>query len=337
MSNRIENVMKFIIAGIILGMCLTGCGRKDKPDVRGLVRQVTIGRLDRDVFALDTLKVDLQGIREKYGRYFDIYTGGVLDLGVGADADRLLRLFIQDSVMREVADSVAVAYPDMRLQEEQLAKAWAYYAYYFPNRMIPQVYAHISGFNQSVVVDSAAIGISLDNYLGEECVFYSMLAVPVPMYARKKMTGGDIARDALSGWLSAEFPFRPQKNDLISGMIYQGKIIYLLEKLFPDEPLSWVLGFTPEQEEWCRNSESQIWGFLIENDYLFSTQQRLMMKYLNDAPFTSGMPVESPGKTVVWTGYRIVRKYMDKTKADLEALMQEQDYHKILRVAGYRP
>ena len=75
----------------------------------------------------------------------------------------------------------------------------------------------------------------------------------------------------------------------------------------------------------------------MENDYLFSTQQRLIMKYLNDAPFTSGMPVESPGKTVVWTGYQIVKKYMDKTEISLEALMQEQDYHKILRVAGYRP
>ncbi len=332
-------MMKFVIAGIILGLCLAGCRQKNRPDVRNLVREVEIKRLDKDLFSLDTSRIDLQKIREKYGRYFDIYTGGVLDLRVSSDSGfiRLLGLFIQDPVMREVSDSVAVAYPDMQKQEEQLSGAWAYYAYYFPDRIVPQVYTHISGFNQSVVVDSAAIGVSLDNYLGEQCVFYSMLAVPVPMYARKKMTGNDIVRDALSGWLSAEFPFRPRKNDLISGMLYQGKVVFVLEKLFPGESQSWLLGFTSEQEEWCRNSESQIWGFLVENDYLFSTQQRLIMKYLNDAPFTSGMPVESPGKTVVWTGYQIVKKYMDKTEISLEALMQEQDYHKILRVAGYRP
>lgn len=331
--------MKFIIAGIILGVWLAGCRQKDKPDIRNLVKEVEIKRLDRDIFALDSLCPDFRNIREKYGRYFDIYTGGILNLGVSSDTNfvHLLSLFIKDPVMREVADSVAVAYPDMQQQEKQFAEAWAYYAYYFPDRIIPQVYAHISGFNQSVVVDSAAIGISLDNYLGEKCIFYSMLAVPIPMYARRKMTGNDIVRDALSGWINAEFPFRPRKNDLISGMIYQGKITYLLEKLFPDESQSWLLGFTPEQEEWCRNSESQIWGFLIENDYLFSTQQRLLMKYLNDAPFTSGMPAESPGKTVGWTGYQIVRKYMDKAKVSLETLMLEQDYHKVMRVAGYRP
>lgn len=331
--------MKFVIAGIILGICLSGCVRKGQPNVKNLIKEVHIKRLDKDVFALDTLHMDVSELRREYGRYLDVYTGGVLDLGVSSDSGfvRLFRLFVQDPVMREVADSVAAAYPDMREQEKQFAEAWAYYRYYFPDRTIPRIYAHTSGFNQSVVVDSAAIGISLDNYLGEKCVFYSMLAVPVPMYARRKMTRDDIVRDAVSGWLSAEFPFKPQKNDLISGMLYQGKLVFLMEKLFPGKAQSWLLGFTPEQEEWCRNSESQIWGFLIENDYLFSTRQHLMMKYLNDAPFTSGMPVESPGKTVVWTGYRIVRKYMDKTDVTIEALMQEQDYHKILRVAGYRP
>lgn len=331
--------MKFIVVGIILGISLFGCHYKDKPNVKKMMREVEIKRLDQDVFALDTVLPDLHGIGEKYGRYFDLYTDGVLNLGKSSDPDfvRLFQLFIKDSIMREVADSVAVAYPNMQKQEKQFAEAWAYYAYYFPGRVIPEIYTHISGFNQSIVVDSVAIGISLDNYLGEKCIFYSMLAVPVPMYARRKMTEDDIVRDALSGWLGVEFPYRPQKNDLISGMLYQGKMIYLLEKLFPEQPTFWLLGFTSEQEAWCQNNETQIWGFLVENDYLFSTEQRLLMKYLNDAPFTSGMPTDSPGKTVGWTGFQIVKRFMNKSNIGLEALMAEQDYHKILRVAGYRP
>lgn len=67
-------------------------------------------------------------------------------------------------------------------------------------------------------------------------------------------------------------------------MIYQGKIMYLLQQILPEEKGYRLLGFTAEQEEWCRNNEEQIWRFLIENDYLFSTQQRIMTKYLNDAP-----------------------------------------------------
>lgn len=330
--------MKFIVVGIILGVLLSGC-KGNKPDIRHLVHPVKIGRLDKDVFSLDTLSPNLSSLRKKYGHYLDAYTAGVLNLGTVADSGftDLFCLFIRDAVMREVADSVACVYSDLKPQERQLSQAWAYYAYYFPRHTIPQVYTHISGFNQSIIVDSAAIGISLDNYLGEHCIFYDMLSVPVPLYARKKMTGEDMVRDALAGWLSTEFPFVPVKNDLISGMIYQGKMVYLLEKLFPDKPVHWLLGYSPEQEQWCGNNESQIWGFLIENDYLFTTRQKLIMKYLSDAPYTSGMPIESPGKTVVWTGLQIVRKYMEKQQISLEDLMKEQDYHKILRVSGYRP
>lgn len=331
--------MKFIVAFIFLVVWLSGCRNGANPEVSELVREVKIGRLDVDLFALDTLNPDLKPLQKKYGRYLDTYTFGVLNLGLTADSGfvDLLSLFIKDPVIREVADSVSKNYPDMQEQEKALAQAWAYYRYYFPERTVPQVYTHISGFNQSIIVDSVAVGISLDNYLGERCAFYSMLAVPVPMYARKKMTGDDIARDVMSAWLTTEFPFRPLKNDLISGMIYQGKIVWLLEKMFPEGAHHWLLGFTPGQELWCRNNESQIWGFLIENEYLFSTQQKLMLKYLNDGPYTSGMPVESPGKTVVWSGWKIVGKYMEKTGSTIEELMQEQDYHKILRVSGYRP
>ena len=61
------------------------------------------------------------------------------------------------------------------------------------------------------------------------------------------------------------------------------------------------------------------------------------MKYLNDAPFTSGMPTESPGRAVVWTGLQIVKKYEEKKGISLPDLMEEQDYRQILRSAGYRP
>lgn len=331
--------MKFIIKVIILGLLLGGCKGAGGPDVKKFWQEVQVRRLDTDLFGLDTLQPDIFALQAKYGSFLDVYTRGVLQIGSTADAEfrDLLLLFLKDSVMREVADTVGRRYPDLLHQEKELADAWAYYRYYFPERKIPQVYATISGFNQSVIVDTDAVGIGLDNYLGENCWFYDMLAVPIPLYARKKMTDQDIVKDVLMAWMQREFVFRPLKNDLISGMVYQGKLVYALGRLLPEQPTCRLLGFTPEQGNWCENNEDRIWGFLIENDYVFSTQQRLMMKYLNDAPYTSGMPTESPGKTLVWTGLRIVEKYMDKTDSTLGELMKEQDYHKILRTSGYRP
>lgn len=331
--------MKFIVKVIILGMAFAGCRNAGNPDVKNFRQEVRIQRLDRDLFNRDTLNPDLTTLRERYGRFLDVYTGGVLQLGTVADSGfrDLLCLFLRDSVMREVADTVGCRYPDLQQQERELADAWAYYRYYFPGQKIPGVYAGISGFNQSMIVDTASIGIGLDNYLGEDCWFYDLLAIPIPRYARKKMTDQDIVKDVLMAWLQRQFIFRPLKNDLISGMIYQGKLVYVLARLQPDQSGFRLFGFTPEQWTWCENNEKQIWQFLIENEYVFSTQQRLMLKYLNDAPYTSGMPVESPGKAVVWTGFRVVEKYMEKHDFTLEELMKEQDYHKILRMSGYRP
>jgi len=331
--------MKFIISGIIPMLLLAGCLGKSRPDVRTLRKPVVIERLDQDLFALDPGQPDITALQQKYGHYLDIYARGVLQLGPVADSGfcDLLKYFLNDSVMREVADTVLRRYPDLRRQEQELEEAWAYYRYYFPAHGVPEIYAHLSGFNQSVIVDSAVVGVGLDNYLGPDCIFYDMLAVPVPKYMRKKMTADDMVRDVMVGWLQSQFAFRPQTNDLISGMIYQGKIVYLLEKLFPAHTPAWSMGYEPEQWTWCENNESRIWEFLIGNEYIFSTQQRLIMKYLNDAPYTSGMPVESPGRVLVWTGYRMVSKYMERAEVSLEELMRDQDYHRLMRKAVYRP
>lgn len=331
--------MKFYIIYIVFLVFIAGCKNDDRPDVSKLLKEKRIVRFDREMQTIDKEHPDVEGLQKKYGPYFKVYTSGVLQLGEQSDADFpvLFSLFLKDSILNEIMDTVAFRYKDMGRQERELSEAWAYYGWYFPDRIIPEVYTHVSGFNQSVIVDSAFVSVSLDNYLGEDCIFYSMLANPIPMYIRKKMTDQNIVKDVMTGWLSTEFPFYPKKNDLVSGMLYQGKICYLLSKVLPEYEKSRLFDFSKEQLEWCENNESQIWEFLIENDYLFSTQQTLIMKYLGESPFTSGMPTESPGRSVVWTGDKVVEAYVKKTNISPEELMKEQDYHKILRIAGYRP
>lgn len=325
-----------IICIIFLGLTLACTSGRKSTDRSN---EFTIVRFERHLFALDHASPDISKLAAEDAAFLKLYVGGVLQLGKVGDPELpgLLSLFLQDSIILEVYDSVALAYPDMEMQEKELAGAFVHYAGYFPAKAIPTVYTYISGFNQSVVVDSNLIGISLDNYLGENCVFYKILATPIPRYICRRMTGREIVRDALYGWGSAEFPFHPDRLDLLSGIIYQGKLIYLLEKLLPDYEQERLFGYTKEQMEWCRDNEGDIWKFMVDNEYLFENQQMLFRKYLNEAPFSSGMPAESPGKAVVWCGYQIVRAYVKKENCSLEELMAEQDFHKILRRSGYRP
>jgi hypothetical protein len=61
------------------------------------------------------------------------------------------------------------------------------------------------------------------------------------------------------------------------------------------------------------------------------------MKYVSEGPTTGGFPKESPGNLGQWIGYRIVKSYMEKQPDNLMALMNENDYKKILHDSGYKP
>ena len=69
--------LKFLLILIILGFWFSGCKRNPAPEVRNLLKDTKIGRLDLDLFRLDTVLPDWGVLQKKYGRYWDTYTIGV--------------------------------------------------------------------------------------------------------------------------------------------------------------------------------------------------------------------------------------------------------------------
>ncbi|MDR0982604.1 MAG: hypothetical protein LBM07_05105 [Culturomica sp.] len=327
-----DKLQKFFFISIVF-LLLVGCGEKVSPV------EMNIVRFDKILFSLNHEHPDIKTISSDDYPFFNMYAIGVLQMPDvnSPEFPELLSLFLTDSTINIINDSVEHAYPQMDMQERELSSAFGYYKHYFPFATLPKVYSCISGLNQSIITDSVMIGIGLDNYLGEDYIFYRLLAEPVPKYIRKKMTANHIVRDVIYGWLTASYPFHPEKLDLISGMIYQGKICYLMEKLLPAYSQERIFNFDKTQLHWCKDNEVEMWEFLLSGELIFNNTPFVLNKYLNDAPFSSGMPQESPGRAVVWSGYRIIRQYVDNSGASLSDLMQEQDYHKILRLSKYRP
>lgn len=329
MKLQVRNVVLGLMLAVIIAAC-TGDAETE---------MVRFRRFDKTLFSLDRSNPDLSQLESCDMTFLSLYADGVLRLGRPGQPNfnHYLSLFLSDTTIREIADSVFVHYPSMESQERDLSKACALVRKYFSKMRIPNFYTHISGFNQSVIVDTAVLSVSLDAYLGENCPFYKMLAVPEPSYMRRYMTEDNIVRDIMYGWMSSEFVYRPKQNDLVSGMIYQGKLMYLLELLLPDYTKERRFKFTEAQMQWCEGNEGAMWNFVIENGYLFDSSQMIFRKYLNDAPFSSGMPSASPGRAIYWNGYQIIRAYEEKTDCTLDELMSEQDYHKIMRISSYHP
>jgi hypothetical protein len=78
----------------------------------------------------------------------------------------------------------------------------------------------------------------------------------------------------------------------------------------------------------------------VENDLLYSTDLRQYSGVITDGPFSKGqnVPQESSPRMAIWTGWQIVRAYMEKNKTlGLATLMQDTNYESILKKSAYKP
>jgi len=329
----------FILISMI--MIFVSCQKNPlKINVSKVDLSLNIKRLDRDIFKVtpENKQVAIKELSQAYGSFFVDYNENILALGNPSDSlySTYLNTFLTDSmrvISRIKIDSV---FNDMSGLQKKLEDGFRHYKYYFPNNQIPEIITIISGFNQSVVMTRYAIGISLDNYLGAKCPYYVMLGLPE--YKRQNMYSDKIPTDVLYNWGISEFGINESKNDLISNMIYQGKMLYFLDAMFPEEPDYLKFGDKPEKLEWCKKNESVMWTYLIEHRLLFTTDWMNIVRFVGPAPFTSAFTTDSPGRAGAWLGWQIVKKYMKKnSEISLQALMSENDYQKILNDSGYSP
>ncbi len=326
---------------VSMALITISCHRNPlKIDVSGINLNLEIKRLDQELFTVtpDNAKVKIPKLRKEYGRFFDSYSENIIAIGSPSDSlyPTYLNSFLSDSMRVLSRLKIDSVFKDMSVIRKKLEDGFKHYKYYFPQKTVPQIITILSGFNQSVALNNEAIGISLDNYLGAECKFYSMLGVA--QYKRENMHSAKIPFDVLYSWGISEFEFDESKTNLISNMVYYGKILYFLDAMYPEDPDYLKIGYQPEKLEWCIKNEPGMWTYLIEHKLLFNTERMNIVRFIGPAPFTSTFTNESPGRTGIWIGWQIVKQYMKKNPGiTLPELMSDNDYQGILNKSGYSP
>ena len=326
---------------VLMAMITISCHRNPlKIDVSDIDINLEIKRLDLELFKVTSVNanVKIPELQKEYGKFFDAYNENIIGLGNPSDSlyPTYLNSFLTDSMRIQSVLKIDSVFKDLTVIRKKLEDGFKHYRYYFPQNTVPQIITILSGFNQSVALNNEAIGISLDNYLGPDCPFYSMLGVA--QYKKENMHSGKIPFDVLYSWAISEFEFDESKTTLIANMIYYGKMLYFLDAMFPDEPDHLKIGYQPEKLEWCIRNEPGMWTYLIEHKLLFNSERMNIVRFIGAAPFTSTFTNESPGRTGIWLGWQIVRQYMKKNpNVTLPSLMTENDDQKILNESGYSP
>lgn len=280
----------------------------------------------------DTLR--LEYMSEKYGYFWEVYRQHIISLPNDDSFADSLRAFQENKHYQEAYRKLKKVYGSY--DALALKQAIQRYHHHFPERLKPIVVTFYGGFNYPVVATDSVLGVGLELFLGKDSRFYEALAQKYPRYMHQQFQPDYLPALAMKGWLETEFPL-PHQN-FLAQMIHQGRLQYILGQLLPSTPDSILMGYSQKQIDWCEASESSIWRFIIEQDLLYNTNQVSIAKYLNPAPFTRGMPQESPGRVVSWVGWQIVKEYMKKNPSEsLNDLMRIADAQYLLNESKYKP
>lgn len=328
-----------------LGMLFTACNKHRKIDVSNIPVDVKIERFDQDFDSLRIKPMDEQAgvLYKKYGVFYTDFIERVMRAGAARDTAYFGRLkaIFADKSYQDLKHDVDSVYPNLDKQNMELTDAFRRIKYYYPKKNLPKVYAYFSGFQAQTSIGDGYIGIGLDLFLGANSRFYPSLITAFPRYVSRRFTPGNITPRVVED-IAREDMFLENENDksLLSKMIYNGKIMYFMDQTLPDVADSTKIGYTDKQLKWCESFKGDIWGYFLNEELLYNSDYQAIQKYLNEAPFTPGLGVEneSAPKLAVWTGWQIVRQYMEKHPAvSLQQLMANNDAQKILNASGYRP
>ncbi|PKP17286.1 MAG: hypothetical protein CVU05_15810 [Bacteroidetes bacterium HGW-Bacteroidetes-21] len=318
------------------------CGEKSKelPDISNSTVELKYYNFYKDFPGENpTVSPDtVLALFKKYPVFFNLFNRYVIAIGGPENKDFtvLTQAFCSDHMIRDLYNQCIDVHGDLAGLKMQMNTAFKYYHEYFPTHPVPEVYFYISGLNQSVVIDSQLLAIGIDKFLGSNNKYYQQLGLP--QYQRKRMIPEMMTVDAMMAWAESEFPASDSSDNILNSMIYYGKLQYMLEYVLPEMSDSVLFSFSSQQWDWCEKNEKKMWTWFIENKMLFESNPMEIRRFTADGPFTTQFSKDSPARTGVWLGWRIIHKYMSKnSKITLQELMENEDGQKILRDSGYNP
>ncbi|MEB8330145.1 gliding motility lipoprotein GldB [Flavobacteriaceae bacterium KMM 6897] len=312
---------------LILGLCfiLIGCGndQKVKEEVQNINIDVKVLRFDRDFS--DAGPLDIPGLKNTYPYLFPAQY-----------SDSVWEAKLKDTLQVELLYEVGMAFPNFDKETQDLELFFKHVKYYFPNINIPTVVTITSDvdYNNRVILADSLLIIGLDNYLGQDHKFYGGIQKYISFGLGKEYLVSDVAAA-----FAKKVNSLPRDRTFLSQLIYYGKELYLKDKLLPLETDAKKIGYSQEELDWAKVNEEMIWRYFIERELLYSTDTKLGIRFLDQAPFSKfqlELDNESPGRIGRFIGWEIVRSFMEKNDVTLQQLLSLPG-EEVFKRARYKP
>lgn len=310
--------MILIVCYFVIICAISGCnnGRNKTVDVSNIKVNFKAIHYYKELFSIDTNNIEngLDALGAKYPEFTSIFFDRLTGYGAIGNKDTFLksiRHFLTYKDYRNLYDTVLLKFPNTKKLDKELESLFKHIKYYYPEEKWGTVYYFISGLNKwSAVTVDTALAIGLDMHLGRDYPYYP--SVGLALYETENCEPKYIPVNASKTIFRNKFDFNPEDKSLLEMMIYNGIEMTFAEYTLPGTTDELLMGYTPEQLQWCKDNERMIWSYFKKQNLLFSTQMQQVMRYTLEGPTSTGMPPESPGNIGTWIGWQIVRKYLNE-------------------------
>ena len=243
----------------------------------------------------------------------------------------------QDSLRKALFFEIQKNINDFSKERKDIKNLFQHIKYYFPEFTPPKVVTLTSevDYRSRVIYADSLLLIGIDNYLGENHHFYEN----IQKYIRAEMKKENIVIDIAEVFSEKLTPYY-QSLTFLDNLIYEGKKQYLISLLLPQKSEYDILKYSEEKWEWAKVNEEQIWRYFIDNELLYSTDKKLLNRFMDPAPFSKfylELDTESPGQIGKFIGLQIVKSFAEKnTQISVNELLTIKS-EEIFKNSFYKP
>ncbi|NND15227.1 MAG: gliding motility lipoprotein GldB [Eudoraea sp.] len=304
--------MKYPFIYLLILFVIYSCTDNKKIPDRILEMPINIDviRFDRKLAA--TTEATLPALKKQYPYFFPAQY-----------PDSIWQAKLSDTLQLELLSEVDLIFKDFENEKEEITLFYKHWLYYFPGSdPMPKVVTMISevDYQNRIILADSLVLVALDAFLGEEHKFYEGMDRYIATSLQPKYVLPDLA----DAFISTKVP-PPDERTFLSQMIYYGKKLYLADQVIPWREDADKIRYTQEQLAWAEANEDPIWRYFIERELLYSTDNSLAPRFLNDAPFSKfrlELDGESPGRIGQYIGWQIVRAFMENNDVELHQMLK---------------
>lgn len=281
--------------------------------------------------SLELVKDKIKELDEKLGDLFIYELSHNIQQNLDESSYGMVYEFYNSEYIQEIEAEKEKIRKHLPKHEQRVNKAFQYFSHYFGDTLLPDYIFYINKLFTHVTCSENNIAVGLENYISPESeIMKSIPGDQFHQWQRDRMNEKYLERDILLSWVQVQL-FDEIDGNLAEHFIQAGKILYILNAMFPKESEAYVLRYSDEAYDWAVKNEESVWNYLVAEQMLFKSDESVRVNFLNEGPKTVGLADDAPDRVGQYLGYKIVKGYMLKNKTLSLSELLETKYNNILQ------